>query len=80
MTATMTEAQFIESESKKCADRLRRQLAHVQHTGMPSSKNSCETLLINDLIAFGGPDESNPFNHYRLTARALHFLETGLMD
>lgn len=75
-----TEQEMIIRESKKHADRLRRMLNIVKSTGFPSSKNANETMSVNGLIEFCGPDQNFSFNHYRLTLRAVRFLSTGVMD
>jgi len=48
---------------------LKRLLRLVINDPFALGKRSIEMLLINDLIEFGGPSDSCPYNHHRLTER-----------
>jgi len=63
----LSEQEFIDREQRKLDARLLRQLKAV-NTHAKISREAIETLLINGLVEFGGPSESYPYNHDRLTA------------
>jgi len=61
------EAEYIASENAKCEKNLLRQLKTIKKNGHASNKVE-ELLLVNRFIEFTRPDETNRYNHYKLTA------------
>jgi hypothetical protein len=75
-----TEQAMIAKQTAKDTAMLTRQLKHVRKTGFPTSQTVNEVLSVNGLIEFGRPTENILYNYYRLTDRALHFLQTGKLE
>ena len=61
-----SEAEFVLAEDRKLTKQRVKELAYVRKTGEARTQQWLELLLVNDLIEFVSPDETNPYNHYRV--------------